>query len=177
MLKKSSLAVAAALALSLAGGAQAAVTNLGAATPGSPLAFGGFAPVGLFNDVFTFTLPANGGSGYSVTNFELLPGLFNVALSTMSLFSNPDGILFNGDDTFLASSTAPGGSALALTWGASGAGAYYLNVTGISNGTMGGIYNGAISVSPVPEPATVLTLLAGLGVVGFIAMRRRNDES
>lgn len=177
MLKKSSLAVAAALALVFAGGAQAATTNLGAATPGAPLAFGGFAPVGPFTDIFTFSLPANGGSGYSVTNFELLPGLFNVALTTMSLFSNPDGILFNADDTFLASSAAPGGNALALTWGASGAGDYYLNVTGISNGTQGGIYNGAISVSVVPEPATVLTLLAGLGVIGFVALRRRNDES
>lgn len=177
MLKKSSLAVAAALSLAFAGGAQAATINLGAAAPGAPLSFSGFAPVGLFNDVFTFTLPANGGSGYSVTNFELLPGLFNVALATMSLFSNPDGVLFNADDTFLASSAGPGGNALALTWGASGAGPYYLNVTGISNGSMGGIYSGAISVSPVPEPATVLTLLAGLGVVGFIAMRRRNDES
>jgi hypothetical protein len=50
-----------------------------------------------------------------------------------------------------------------------------LNVTGIANGPQGGLYNGAISVAAVPEPETYAMLLAGLGVMGFIA-RRRNKS-
>jgi hypothetical protein len=148
---------------------------LGAAVVGTPLTFAGIASPGPFNDIFTFTLPSNNGSGYTVTNFTLLPGLYNTVLSTMSLISNPDGILFNADDKLLSTSTTPGGGSLSLAWTASPAGSYYLNVAGISNGSQGGIYNGAISVSaPVPEPETYAMLLAGLGAVGFLARRRKN---
>ena len=174
---KSKFVAMAAVATGLlaAGGANATTTALGAAVVGIPLTFGGFAVPGTFNDIFTFTLPANGGSGYSVTNFTSLPGQFNTILATLSLISNPDGILFNLDDTFLATSFTPGGSSLALAWTASPAGSYYLAVGGLSNGTQGGIYNGAISVTVVPEPETYAMMLAGLGALGFLARRRRNN--
>ena len=170
------VAVAAlAAGLLAAGGANATTTNLGAAAVGIPLSFGGFSAPGPFNDIFRFTLPANGGSGYSVTNFTSLPGQFNTILATLSLFSNPDGSLFNGDDTLLATSVTPGGSSLALAWTASPTGSYYLAVGGISNGEQGGIYTGAISVTVVPEPETYAMMLAGLGALGFLARRRRNN--
>ena len=154
--------------------AHATTTHLGPAVVGTPLSFGGFAAPGPFNDIFTFTLPANGGSGYSVTNFTALPGQFNTVLSTMSLVSNPDGILFNLDDSFLRSSVAPGGNSLVLSWGATPGGNYYIAVGGVTNGAQGGIYNGAISVTAVPEPETYAMMLAGLGAIGFLARRRRN---
>lgn len=168
--------VAAAAALMVSSlGAQAVTTVLGAAVVGTPLAFAGIASPGPFNDIFTFTLPTNNGSGYSVTNFILLPGLYNTILATMSLVANPDGILFNLDDTVLSTSTTPGAGNLSLAWASSPAGSYYLNVTGLSNGAQGGIYNGAISVTaPIPEPDTYAMLLAGLGTVGFLARRRKN---
>lgn len=166
---------AAALALVASIGAHATTTNLVPAIVGSPLSFGGFATPGLFNDVFTFTMPTNGGSGYSVTNFTLLPGQFNTALSALSLVSNANGILNDFDDTTLTTSFTPGGNSLSMAWLAVPAGNYYITVTGTANGAQGGIYNGAISVSPVPEPETLAMMLAGLGAVGFIAMRRRRD--
>lgn len=36
-------------------------------------------------------------------------------------------------------------------------------------------YSGELSVTPVPEPETYALLLAGLGVVGLVARRRRAD--
>ena len=70
----------------------------------------------------------------------------------MALFSNADGILFNADDTLLTTANGPGN--LAFNWGSSSGGDMYLTVNGISNGTIGGIYSGAISVTAVPEPGT-----------------------
>jgi hypothetical protein len=164
---------AAVAALSLATfGASATTTDLGSVSAGTPMAFGGYAPVGAFNDIFTFSLPANSGSGYSVSNFLSLPAQFNTVLSTLALVSNPDGILFNGDDALVSSSVFPGGDSISLAVGSQPAGDYYLNVTGLANGSQGGVYNGAISVSAVPEPETYAMMLAGLAVMGFMAGRR-----
>ena len=160
--------------LSLSGGtANATTTALGAATVGTPLSFGGLAAPGPFSDIFTFTLPANGGSGYSVSNFTLLPGMYGTALTTLTLMSNADGILFNGDDTFVSSSSTPGGASIGLSVSAQAAGNYYINVTGITTAPAGGIYTGAISVTAVPEPETYAMMLAGLAALGFLARRRQ----
>jgi hypothetical protein len=170
------VAVAAVAAGLLATGAvNATTTPLGAVVVGTPLSFGGLAAPGPFSDIFTFTLPTNGGSGYSVSNFTLLPGVYGTALTTLTLISNVDGILFNADDTFVSSSSTPGGAAIGLSVGAQAAGMYYINVTGITTAPAGGIYTGAISVTAVPEPETYAMMLAGLGALGFLARRRRND--
>ena len=172
-MKLRSIVLAAALAVTGAS-ASATTTNLGAALVGVPLSFGGFATVGNFSDIFTFSLPTNGGSGYAVSNFMALPAQYNTVLSTLSLVSNPDGILFNLDDALVSSTVVPGGNSLSMAVGAVASGNYYLNVTGLSNGTTGGIYNGAISVSAIPEPETYALMLAGLGIIGFIGARRRD---
>ena len=50
------------------------------------------------------------------------------------------------------------------------------HVNGIGNGSLGGLYNGSISVAAVPEPETYAMLLAGMGVMGFIARRRNKAQ-
>lgn len=156
--------------------ANAATTDLGPVSIGAPTPFSGTVlPAGPFIDVFTFALPANGGSGYSVINFPLsIPGVgtFNTVFSSMALVSNPDGILFNADDTALQTVASPGTGSLSLTWGPTSGGPMYLSVVGITNGTLGGLYNGAISVSPVPEPGTWAMFGLGVGMIGF-ALRRK----
>ncbi len=166
--------IAAAVAgLAVAGSAMAADYDLGMASVDVPLSFGGLTAVGPFTDTFSFELPPNLGSGYTVSNFTLLGGMYNTVLASLSLVSNEDGILFNADDMLLASSVVPSGETISLAFGPTMAGSYYLSVMGIGNGTEGGIYTGAISVTAIPEPETYAMMFAGLAVVGFLAARRR----
>jgi len=153
--------------------ASAATTNLGAVSASVPTSFGGFAS-GSFSDIFTFSLPANSGSGYSVVNFPLtIPsGTFNVLLTGLGLFSNPDGIVGNTDDSYVTAASG-NSNALSFSFANTPAGNYYLQVFGVTTGSLGGIYTGAISITPVPEPETFAMLLAGLGVMGAIARRRK----
>jgi hypothetical protein len=155
--------------------ANAATTDLGPLSIGAPTPFSGTVLArGPFLDVFTFSLPVNGGSGYSVVNFPLdIPGVgtFNTVLSTMVLVSNPDGILFNTDDTALSTVSGPAGS-LSLTWGPTSGGPMYLSIDGITNGDLGGLYSGAIAVSPIPEPSPWAMLIVGVALVGFSSVRR-----
>ncbi len=169
-------------ALILAGAALSANATekaVGAVAPGVPAAFNGVViGAGLFSDVFTFTLPSNGGSGYSVINFPLdlgAAGSFNTIFSSLSLYSNPDGILFNDDDALLTS--VAGAGPLGLTWGPSAGGSMYLTVMGVATGTTGGLYSGAISVSPVPEAETWAMMGLGLGLVGLQLRRRKSADT
>lgn len=51
-------------------------------------------------------------------------------------------------------------------------GDYFIHIAGISTASAG--YNGTLSlVSPVPEPEILGMLLAGLGLMGFVARRRK----
>jgi hypothetical protein len=168
-----------AVAMACAGaGANAATTDLGTIGFGAPTPFSGsMIPAGPFIDVFTFTLPENGGSGYSVINFPLdIPGVgtFNTVFSYLALVSNPDGILNNGDEDLLDAVLSAGTGSMSLTWGPTAGGPMYLVVSGITNGTLGGIYSGAVSATaaPIPEPSTWAMLGLGVGMIGF-ALRRK----
>ena len=55
------------------------------------------------------------------------------------------------------------------------AGSYYYAVFGVSPGFAAYSINSAAVATPVPEPETYAMLLAGLGIVGFVARRRRAD--
>ena len=166
------MAVGAAM-LGASGLANAATVDLGAAGLGVPLPFSGFATLGPFFDTFKFSLPSNGGSGYSVVNFPLtIPdiGTFNTIFSSMSVFSNPDGIAFNLDDDLLLTNST-GGSSLSLTLPAAAGGNMYLTVAGVTNGTQGGLYSGAIQAAVVPLPPAAWML--GSALVGLVAVGRR----
>lgn len=176
-------ATAVALLAGAAFGANAASIELGAIGFGAPTPFSGsvLQAAGTFTDTFTFTLPANGGSGYSVINFPLsIPGVgtFNTLFNAISLYSaGANGSPGGGDDTFLASAVGADSGTLSITFGPTAAGRYYLDVFGRTDGTLGGLYSGSISVTAVPEPESYAMLLAGLGVMGAIAIRRNKSKS
>lgn len=52
-------------------------------------------------------------------------------------------------------------------------GSYYLMVSGTMLSDTSGSFGGAVMLNPVPEPETYGMLLAGLGVVGLLARRRK----
>lgn len=55
------------------------------------------------------------------------------------------------------------------------AGNYYVQVSGTLVSATSGAFGGAVMLAPVPEPETYGMLLAGLGLVGFMARRRKQD--
>jgi len=165
--------------------ANAATIDLGllsVGVEGNP--FGGGAVPGAFQDIVKFTLPVNGGQGYSVVDFNPnIPGLdFKTLFSSMALFSNPDGVLFNGDDAQLPGASAislDAGKSMKMKWdGSTDGGNMYLLIQGVATGTTGGLYSGNITVipAPVPEPETWAMMLIGAGLVGF-RLRTRSKKA
>jgi hypothetical protein len=170
------------LAAGVCGTANAVVgtvtADLGEIGVGPPTIFQGtLIPGGAFIDTFTFSLPANGGSGYSVLNFPVtVEGtlILSTLFTSMKLFSDTDGNPFNNSgEILLAHADAPGNTeSLSLTFGPTAGGHMFLVVDGITNGSLGGLYSGAISVSPVPEPTVWAMMLGGLGLLGWVRLRR-----
>jgi len=144
--------------------------------------FTGNVAIGTFNDVYKFELPANGKTGYSVIDFPTtvtIPNVgtfsFKTIFSSLVLVSDPDGIPFTSDDNTVLTKTQANASKIEMTWPASPGGKMYLIVNGAGQGGgnfVGGIYGGAISVAPVPEPETWAMMLIGAGLVGFRLHKR-----
>lgn len=181
-------AVAVALLAGASVAANATTTDLGMVSFAAPTAFNGSVLGGSqsFSDIFTFNLSEpNVSSGYSVVNFPLsIPelGSFGTVLATLSLISNgADGIRGNADDQLLKSTVLPSAGNtsdhLSLSWDQPITGPAYLNITGVTTGSLGGLYSGSISVSPVPEPESFAMLLAGLGLMGAVVRRRSMHKS
>lgn len=115
---------------------------------------------GAFTDTFTF-------------NPSVGPSLANAVIQTLSLMGNNNinftGASLNGN----ALTLSPTG---AYEWGmldpVNVSGSLVLTVMG-NTITPSASYSGDINVSAVPEPETYGMLLAGLGLVGWLARRRQ----
>ena len=132
-----------------------------------------------FSDIFTFNGSQSSATSFSVVDVPLSVGgtNYNGILTGLSLFSaGANGIVGGGDDTLLRSSTSTNGNSLTLNYDQPLSGASFVTVTGISNGTAGAIYAGAVAAA-VPEPETYAMLLAGLGLMGAVVRRRSNRKT
>lgn len=55
---------------------------------------------------------------------------------------------------------------------------YYIHIDGITKeGSSHATYSGTLTLSPIPEPETYAMILAGLGLMGFIARRRKQNAA
>jgi len=112
-----------------------------------------------FTDVFSFTVPEHYTADISglVKSLSFLGPLFQIGKLSLT---GPVGDI--------------GGTTTSKSYSDLAAGDYAFDVTGKSTGWFGGLYKFSFvaSLSPVPEPATIAMLLAGLGLVVTTARRR-----
>lgn len=184
--KKLACAVAVSTVCASAG---AVVTDLGLVPAGTNKSFngkiiGGPAPIG-FTDFFVFDIPANGGSAYSVVNFPVPEFGVDLAFASIALFSMGSDGAFGGSGSAADSMIdevdgvpVVGSPSLSFSAAALPPGKMYLFVSGFTTGSAGGLYNGSVSVFPVPvpEPETWAMMLVGAGLVGF-RLRSRTKKS
>jgi PEP-CTERM motif len=158
------VSIAAAL---LAGSASAmAVTyNIGT-MPIAPTVYNNAAsvPVGSFSDRYDFMFPVLGSTASASAVSIQLAGLLDIRNLMVELFDSSNTLLASG---------APGMSSSVSNIALTGGSNYYYMVTGTATGLVGGAYAFIASASAVPEPSTYAMMIAGIGAVGFLALRRR----
>lgn len=128
----------------------------------------GLSAGGLIFDTFSFSLGAQSNVASSVSS------LGAIGAGTYSLFSvGGDGLVGTSDDQGFGAWTFTGAPTVHTV--SLAAGNYYYSVFGLAGGAAAYSINSAATATPVPEPETYALLAAGLGMVGFIASRRRRD--
>jgi hypothetical protein len=129
-----------------------------------------------FVDAFLFSI-----TGPSLVNgFFLLPGALSQYVSDPTVAANLAtpvllGIIDVPPSQFLGYSVDTS-NFFSLQSVLPNAGTYAFLTIGVG-GDGAGVYAAFVNAVPVPEPATYGMALAGLGVVGWIARRRRNSGS
>jgi hypothetical protein len=132
-----------------------------------------------FADHFTFSV-----SGTTSSNFDAIVSSISRSANTgldisgLSLYRVGGGTGTGGTlgDTLVSSGTSMHSGAMDV-WSLSSdnlaAGSYYVLVAGNLVSDTSASFGGAVMLAPVPEPETYGMMLAGLGVLGFLARRRK----
>jgi hypothetical protein len=152
------LAAASLLAVS-ALGASAANYDVGALVVGQPQSITNIVVVpGSFTDIIQFDILGDSTGQFNASTFTLAPFIqFPITGLSLSVFKG-------------ATELSPAAGVYALAAGND----YSFKVTGTSAFT--GAYSVNYQITPVPEPEAIAMMLAGLGVVGVVAARRRKAQ-
>lgn len=162
-------ALVAAVALAASGASMAETFNLGSMGPPGFTLFGNsFNSAQSFSDTFNFTLTGAANSVGAVWDIDFLSRR-DVELTSISLIGGGQSLIDYSPIDFSFSNLL--------------AGSYSLIVNGTVEGRSGGLfqsgYGGYLVTSkttvsaPVPEPESIAMMALGLGVMGFVARRRK----
>ena len=124
-----------------------------------------------FSDKFTFSV--TGFNDLSALATSLKPSANSGLTLTGFSLGNASGILFHGALDLINFTAQDQAWSLQSGLTPLAAGNYFLQIDGYVASPTGGSYSGILAVTPVPEPETYGMLLAGLGVLGFLARRRK----
>jgi hypothetical protein len=126
-----------------------------------------------FADQFTFTVDGTVGVNLDAI-ISSISRTADVGLDITGL------ALFGADDTLITEGTSMSDGTIDV-WTVSSdnlaAGDYYLRVSGSMVSETGASFGGAVMLAPVPEPETYGMMLGGLGVLGFLARRRKAKQA
>ncbi len=165
LLKKTAVAVAIAGSMVSAG---AVSINFGTLT--TAVTVSDIERSGSFDDVFSFTLGTGTGIHGGVVGIDTvgdLVGQYRFGVGAVPVWSSFSSLLPVPSDPLT------GDFSLAKTFSGLTVGTkYWINVVGA--GTQASY---AVTLAPVPEPETYALLLAGLGLVGAVARRRKATPS
>ncbi|MFL6672776.1 MAG: FxDxF family PEP-CTERM protein [Massilia sp.] len=131
-----------------------------------------------FSDLFTFNVGSSFDSAASLTSSYLNTALTKDLLITGFSLYKYDPVSMNILGTAIAGINNTGtGAHPTDAWSLSayglGSGAYAIRIDGQVVGNGGGAFGGDLAIAAVPEPETYGMLLAGLGVMGLLARRRK----
>jgi hypothetical protein len=129
-----------------------------------------------FADRFTFTV--GGATGTPGTNLD---AIISSISRTADVGLDITGLaLYGTGDKLISSGTSVNSGAMDV-WTLSSnnlaAGDYYIRVNGNLVSNAGASFGGAVMLAPVPEPETYGMMLGGLGVLGFLARRRKAKQA
>ena len=132
--------------------------------------------VGDFMDILTFQLdmdptPAWIGLG-TIADQPKVDGSKINGLSAQ-IFTDVGVLGDSGDDTLFADL---GSNDYITGGGVLPKGNYFFKISGTATGPSPSAYTYTASVTPVPEPGSYAMMLAGLGLMGFIAARRNSHK-
>jgi hypothetical protein len=162
---------------------MANTTDLGPQSAPVSLTYGGTytAPQTQFYDEFLFSIQTNTVDSITSTiNLGSMLGINNLQTrlysGTVTTTGVPNGLLQAWSTPIPISGTGYIGTIAVISPITLNAGNYVLEVRGDVVGTAGGSYAGVLNIAPIPEPGEWALMLIGLGLIGFVAFRRKQND-
>ncbi|WP_229408902.1 FxDxF family PEP-CTERM protein [Massilia yuzhufengensis] len=126
-----------------------------------------------FADRFTFSVDATVGMNLDAIISSISRSAdVGLDITGLALYGEGDSLLSTGSS--LQSGAV---DVWTITYNNLGEGDYYLQVSGNLVSDTGASFGGAVMLAPVPEPETYGMMLGGLGVLGFLARRRKAKQA